>query len=87
MANKERIDNLLFNTTIGSLICGFICLGLFVFTFGIGYIFLGVMVLLHLLKKRDKGQEWGGGASGFGVVFLWPIVIILEILHGREEPY
>ncbi len=78
---KERVSELLFNTTFGSILIFLMCFVLFVTMFGVGYIGMGIFLLLKSIQKSERtGEPYPGGSAGIGSIILWPVAVTLIIL-------
>lgn len=75
---KDKLQDMLFDSTLGRIFLFGLCIFLFIMTLGFGYIIMGLMVRNHIEKKEPKP---GPGTSGpLGVFLAWPIVLIMKIL-------
>jgi hypothetical protein len=55
-----------------SILFAFLCITLFILTFGIGYVVMGLMIANYAAKRN-----WG--MDGLGILFLWPIALYVYI--------
>ena len=78
---RDRLSDALFNTTLGSIFIGVLCIFLFIITFGIGYILIGMLLLLHGINKNPDGII---GSIGYGIIFAWPAAILIMLVEGRS---
>ena len=76
---RDRLSDALFNTTLGSIFVGCLCVFLFIITFGIGYMLIGLLLLLHGVNKNPTGVI---GSAGYGVIFAWPAALLIMLVEG-----
>lgn len=74
---REYISDLLFNTALGSILMGTLCIFLFVMTLGIGYLGIGMAISA---RAYDRGNR-----NGLGLLLAWPIFILVAIVEGKNE--
>ena len=84
MTRREKMGELLLNSTFGTTMLGLICIFLFIVLFGIGYLALGLFLAYMIEKANErKGVKRSGGSGGFGVIFLWPVAVVMMIIEGK----
>jgi len=77
---RERVSNFLFSSVIGTILCSILCLVVFSLTFGIGYVVIGIAFAGYINDKHPRGYY---GMSGLGIIFLWPVAILVRTVEGR----